>query len=195
MSNPKSARAEVIPQRIIDRMEERTAFGVLRVPRTRKPCDLWLGGLNGAMRGFLYWTDAPTGTKPGIDRYAGVTELTYRIHRLGGGPLPLDAVICHACDVATCRHPEHLFLGDRHMNAKDLSRRGSSVEQGVAKMEVWAQLRLRAERGLPVPPALERARRRLRILTPLPLLPRVGGAEILSSPPGVFISQKELIGA
>jgi hypothetical protein len=139
-----------IPERIIERLAERTAFSALRVPRTRKACDLWLGGLNGAGRPQIHWFD---GT---MDVVAPVGGLIYRIHRLDGEPLPPGMLICHACDVYTCIHPDHLYLGDSHMNRSDLRRRGSAADQGVARMEVFAQLTLRREHGIEIPKGLVR---------------------------------------
>lgn len=146
-----------IPDRIVDRIAERTAFGALHVPRSRKPCDLWLGNLSGGCRPQLGWYDGGRGA----DVVAPVSNLLYRLHRCNDGPYMPGALICHTCDVSTCVNPEHLYLGDAETNGFDLSRRGSALDNGVAAAEVRVQLFLRREAGIRIPAALARRARRL----------------------------------
>jgi hypothetical protein len=153
------------PQRILDRIKERTAFSALRVPRTRKPCDLWLGNLSGGCRPQIGWCE------DGFDIVATVGGILYREERLDGAPLPDGMLVCHACDVYTCVNPEHLYLGTHHMNGKDVSRRGSAQQQGVAKLEVYAQLMLRSQRGIKLPTALVKRARALGLYSTPPPIP------------------------
>ena len=146
-----------IPERIVVRIAERTAYSALHVPRSRKPCDLWLGNLSGGCRPQIGWFDAESGA----DVVAPVSNLLYRLHRCKGKPYMPGALVCHTCDVGTCVNPEHLYLGDATMNAHDLSRRGSSIDQGVAEAEARVQLFLRRVECIEIPTALMRRARRL----------------------------------
>lgn len=146
-----------VPMRIRDRIAERTAFSALHVPRSRKPCDLWLGNLSGGCRPQIGWFDGHSG----VDVVAPVSNLLYRLHRCEGRPFMPGSIICHTCDVATCVNPEHLYLGTPETNAFDLSRRGSSLDNGLAAAEARVQLFLRREAGARIPAALVRRARRL----------------------------------
>ena len=35
------------------------------------------------------------------------------------GPIPLDLVVCHACDHPACVNPSHLMVGSQHANMVD----------------------------------------------------------------------------
>jgi hypothetical protein len=151
----RPGRAAPIPQRVIDRVEARLAKRALWVPRSKLPCDLWLGGVNNSGRPHVYWFDGE------CDRYLTLAQLQYRVHRFGGGPLPMGVVIGHTCDVGTCGSPDHVYLGNPTMNGSDLRHRGSAKDQGVLEAEVRAQLELR--RGTRLPLYFDRMRSQLQL--------------------------------
>jgi hypothetical protein len=138
-----SARDCEIPDRVLERIAQRTAREALLVPRSKKPCDLWLGSLNNSGCPSIGWFDADAQ----VDRVGSVAVIQYRIHRLDGGPFPRGKLACHTCDVHSCVNPEHLYLGDPVFNGSDLRHRGSALDQGVLELEVRRQLQLRRERG------------------------------------------------
>lgn len=57
-------------------------------------------------------------------------QYSYLAHRVSyviyKGNIPPGMDVCHTCDVPTCVNPDHLFLGTRHDNHKDMieKRRG-----------------------------------------------------------------------
>lgn len=142
----------VIPDRVIERIRERTVEGALHVARSRRPCDLWIGGVNNAGRPQIGWFDADAG----VDRYGTVAQINFRLERLDGGLLAPYDVICHTCDVGTCVSVEHMYLGDSRTNGSDLKHRNSARSQGVLAAEVAKQIHLRNVRDLPVPAWLDR---------------------------------------
>jgi hypothetical protein len=52
----------------------------------------------------------------------------HRAHRLAwtlhNGPITAEECVLHRCDTPSCVNPNHLFLGDRTINAKDKRRKG-----------------------------------------------------------------------
>jgi hypothetical protein len=89
-------------------------------------CILWGGSLNGAGYGVA-WSK---------------TEKKYlRAHRLAYerafGPikdLPIkDLCVLHHCDVRSCVNPEHLFLGTRADNIRDMDEKGRRKSQNSGK--------------------------------------------------------------
>jgi hypothetical protein len=131
-----------IPQRVLERIKERTAFGAVQVPRSKRACNLWLGGLSGGGRPRISWFDG----ERKVDVTATVTSILYRIERLDGGIIPPTHLLCHTCDVFTCVNEEHVYLGTPTFNGSDLRHRGSAASQGIREIEIVRQLQLR---GLP----------------------------------------------
>jgi hypothetical protein len=39
------------------------------------------------------------------------------------GPIPAEMVVCHSCDVRNCVNPEHLWIGTRTDNHRDMCRK------------------------------------------------------------------------
>lgn len=79
--------------------------------RPRRGCWLWLG-------------------KPGDDGYGRFCwdSATEKAHRaawvLANGPIPDGLCVLHECDVRACVRPDHLFLGTRGDNARDMASKG-----------------------------------------------------------------------
>jgi hypothetical protein len=145
------ARAE-IPERVLARIAERSVPGAFRVPRSKRPCTLWLGSLNNSGHPMIAWFDADAR----VDRTASVPLLVYRHHRMDGEPFPIGRFACHTCDVKSCVSEDHVYLGDPLFNGSDRRHRGSAQDQGILLRELIAQVNLRNHRRLPIPTYIRR---------------------------------------
>lgn len=60
-----------------------------------------------------------------------------RAHRLSfyiaNNVMPSESFVCHGCDNQSCVNPEHLFLGDASINAKDMSSKNRVINQYMGK--------------------------------------------------------------
>lgn len=85
-------------------------------------CWLWTGSVAGNGYGQM---SLPNGTKRGV---------LVRVHRYSwvahNGPIPADLCVLHRCDVRNCVLPEHLFLGTKSDNMKDMVAKGRGVHLG-----------------------------------------------------------------
>lgn len=75
-------------------------------------CWLWRGCLNA--QGY------------GNFRHRGRSQLTNRVaYELATGTIPPTGLdVCHRCDVPACVNPDHLFLGTRSDNVRDMVQKG-----------------------------------------------------------------------
>jgi HNH endonuclease len=86
-----------------------------RKVRKTEGCWLWTGCVNGAAG---YGAFNIGGTR--MDR---AHRVSWRLHF---GAIPAGLCVCHHCDTRRCVRPEHLFLGTRDANNKDMTRKGRS---------------------------------------------------------------------
>lgn len=83
------------------------------VDRTDDGCWLWTGYLN-AQTGYgrFYPRGGPI---------VGAHRFMWEIQH---GPIPSGMEVCHTCDVRPCVRPDHLFLGTRADNVRDMMAKG-----------------------------------------------------------------------
>jgi hypothetical protein len=83
-----------------------------KIKRMPSGCWLWIGHRDKAGYG-----------KIGITKRR--CKLAHRVaFELYNGPIPDDMDICHHCDNPPCCNPEHLFLGNALINARDKMAKG-----------------------------------------------------------------------
>lgn len=81
------------------------------IPVPESGCWLWL---KGTFR-FGYGNARVNGKTIGAHR---ASWIAYR------GPIPDGLCVCHKCDTPQCINPDHLYLGTKLDNARDMHRRG-----------------------------------------------------------------------
>lgn len=84
-------------------------------------CWVWRGSLNGNGYGQL----AVGSNRPHI-----ASRVAYEAWV---GPIVDDEVVCHRCDNPPCINPDHLFVGDRAANNRDMADKGRSANGELRK--------------------------------------------------------------
>jgi hypothetical protein len=79
----------------------------------------------------------------GNPRPMSAHRLAYEVRH--GVRLTPDQIICHVCDVRVCVNPEHMFVGTRGDNCRDMARKGRA-----AKGENHSQAKLTNEKVLQI---------------------------------------------
>jgi hypothetical protein len=116
-------------------------------PKVDKSGDCWL------------WTGAKTPFGHGVMAKPGggavrTHRVSWEMHR---GTIPEGLCVLHRCDVPACVNPDHLFLGDRDANNKDMQAKGRcdrvkrprGENHGCAKLteDAVRQIRERRNKG------------------------------------------------
>lgn len=81
------------------------------IPEPNSGCWLWLGGVMGRGYGRFNW-------KPANNYTHRASWMLYR------GDIPKKMDVCHSCDVPWCVNPDHLFVGTRQDNIRDMMTKG-----------------------------------------------------------------------
>jgi hypothetical protein len=102
------------------------------------------------------WTWRAQRDAKGYGLFAVSRGVPGRAHRIAWeleyGPIPGGSWVLHRCDNPPCVRPEHLFLGDAAVNARDAQqkgRRAAGERHGIAKLTTAqvAAIRLARARG------------------------------------------------
>lgn len=71
------------------------------------------------------WSGAKHMDGYGMVIRGGRSWLAHRLaFTLTHGPIPVDLVICHTCDIRACVRPDHLALGTQVDNMTDMAQKG-----------------------------------------------------------------------
>lgn len=78
--------------------------------------------------GCWLWTGATTGGYGSFKMPNGASGTTAYAHRIAweraNGPVPAGKCVLHSCDVPACVNVDHLFLGTKGDNSRDMVRKG-----------------------------------------------------------------------
>lgn len=81
------------------------------IPEPNSGCWLWTGSIRGSGYGYF--------------RYQGRNEYPHRFAYMAyKGSIPAGMEVCHRCDERSCVNPDHLFIGTRQDNIRDMIRKG-----------------------------------------------------------------------
>lgn len=96
-------------------MEGHPLIGV----RPTTPCIEWQGSRTSAGYGQL--------------KRNGRVMYAHRLAYEGAhGPIPAGMCVCHACDNPACVNPEHLWIGTKGDNLRDMCAKGRHTKAGAA---------------------------------------------------------------
>lgn len=98
--------AKVIP--LADR------FATKYEPVPEAGCWLWIGGTNEHGYGII-------GLGSRADGVAKAHRVSWELSR---GPIPAGLSVLHKCDTPACVNPDHLWLGTKRGNSRDMARKG-----------------------------------------------------------------------
>ncbi len=90
----------------------------------RGDCWIWTASTRNKGYGAFSWTDIESGRL--------IQERAHRIsYRLFTGQIPNNLFVLHTCDNPACCNPDHLFLGTKADNNRDMVEKGRHVPGGT----------------------------------------------------------------
>jgi hypothetical protein len=104
------------------------------IPEPNTGCWLWMHGIGGPGYGMI-WDGKKTSTAH-RSMFAAVN-----------GPIPPKMDVCHRCDNRACINPDHLFLGTRADNVRDMDRKGRRKNTTILTPTQVRDIRAAAARG------------------------------------------------
>lgn len=127
-----------MPSGVYQRKLKRLVDRLLAKTKKTDSCWLWLGSMNSFGHGqIMVWSD-------GRKRLEMAHRVSYKEHV---GQIPDGLCVLHRCDKPNCINPDHLFLGTKADNSRDMvsknrSRRGHELPQ--TKLTADEVIRIRA---------------------------------------------------
>lgn len=90
------------------------------MPEPNSGCWIWLGIIDGPGYGIVSIKRRSTKAH----------RFSWELHR---GPIPDGLCVCHVCDNRLCINPDHLFLGTKLDNCRDMYSKGRNVNNSGVK--------------------------------------------------------------
>lgn len=87
------------------------------IPEPNTGCHLWIGSTDRYGYGYLEMGSRARGNRSHWAAHRVAWHLAF-------GPVPEDACVLHKCDTPACVNPNHLFLGSKLDNARDMAAKG-----------------------------------------------------------------------
>jgi hypothetical protein len=100
-----------------------------------------LSGLDIQREGCWKWKTATGRWGYGLFTHEKVQILVHRfVWELVNGPVPPGMCVLHRCDNPPCARPDHLFLGTKKDNSRDMAAKGRGRGGGIGERNHGAKL-------------------------------------------------------